>query len=53
MARRYDVHMTLVSQRKKCPNGHKVGDQWLIGREPAEPRRLQTRQICYDSVSAL
>ena len=33
MARRYDVRITLVSQRKKCPNGHKVGDQWLVGRK--------------------
>ena len=33
MARRYDVRVTLLSQIKKCPNGHQVGDQWLIGRK--------------------
>lgn len=32
MAKRYDVRITLVSQLKKCPSGHKVGDQFLVGR---------------------
>ncbi len=33
MARHHDVRITLVSQRKRCPNGHQVGDQWLVGRK--------------------
>jgi uncharacterized repeat protein (TIGR04076 family) len=33
MGRRYDVRITLVSQLRKCPNGHAVGDTWLVGRK--------------------
>ena len=33
MAHRYPVRITLVSQRKSCPNGHKVGDEWLVERK--------------------
>jgi uncharacterized repeat protein (TIGR04076 family) len=33
MSRRHAVRITLVSQLKKCPNGHEVGDQWLIQRK--------------------
>jgi uncharacterized repeat protein (TIGR04076 family) len=33
MATRYDVRVTLKSQLKTCPNGHKVGDIWLIQRK--------------------
>jgi uncharacterized repeat protein (TIGR04076 family) len=33
MSRRYPVRVTLVSQLKKCPNGHSVGDQWVIERK--------------------
>jgi len=32
MAQRYDVKITLLSQLKKCPNGHKVGNEWRVGR---------------------
>jgi len=32
MADRYDIKITLMSQLKKCPNGHKVGDQFIVGR---------------------
>ena len=32
MAKRYDVRITLISQLKKCPAGHRVGDQFLVGR---------------------
>jgi uncharacterized repeat protein (TIGR04076 family) len=32
MARRYDIKVTLKSQLKKCPAGHKVGDEFVIGR---------------------
>jgi uncharacterized repeat protein (TIGR04076 family) len=32
MAKRWDVRVTLVSQRKRCPNGHKVGDELVVGR---------------------
>jgi len=31
MAKYYDVKITLVSQLKKCPAGHQVGDEFLIG----------------------
>jgi uncharacterized repeat protein (TIGR04076 family) len=33
MAKRYDVEITLLAQKKKCPAGHKVGDQFLVGRK--------------------
>ena len=33
MATRYDVRITLVSQIAKCPNGHRVGDAWLVERK--------------------
>ena len=33
MITRYDVRITLASQLKKCPNGHKVGDTWLVERK--------------------
>jgi uncharacterized repeat protein (TIGR04076 family) len=36
MAKQYNVRITLVSQLKKCPNGHKVGDTWLIKRKTPE-----------------
>ena len=32
MARRYDIRITLTSQLKKCPAGHKVGDEFVVGR---------------------
>ena len=32
MAKFYDIKITLVSQLKDCPNGHKVGDEFYIGR---------------------
>ncbi len=31
MAKYYDVKITLVSQLKKCPAGHKVGDEFYVG----------------------
>jgi hypothetical protein len=33
MTHRYDVRITLTSQLQKCPNGHRIGDQWLIERK--------------------
>ncbi len=36
MASRRAVRITLQSQLKKCPNGHAVGDTWLVdGKTPA------------------
>jgi uncharacterized repeat protein (TIGR04076 family) len=36
MAQRHVVRITLTSQLKKCPNGHKVGDEWVVaGKTPA------------------
>jgi len=32
MKKRYDVKITLISQLKSCPNGHKVGDEFIVGR---------------------
>jgi uncharacterized repeat protein (TIGR04076 family) len=32
MAKRYDVRVTLISQSGRCLNGHKVGDEFLVGR---------------------
>jgi uncharacterized repeat protein (TIGR04076 family) len=33
MAPRQDVRITLVSQLRSCPNGHRVGDEWLVERK--------------------
>ena len=30
MADRYDVRITLVSQKKACPAGHRIGDEFLV-----------------------
>ncbi|HOP06670.1 MAG TPA: TIGR04076 family protein [candidate division Zixibacteria bacterium] len=32
MSKRHDVKVTLVSQLGKCPAGHKVGDEFIVGR---------------------
>jgi len=32
MAKRYNVKIKLVSQLKKCPAGHQVGDEFVVGR---------------------
>ena len=32
MAKRYDIKITLISQLKECPAGHKVGDEFVVGR---------------------
>jgi uncharacterized repeat protein (TIGR04076 family) len=32
MTKRYDIKLTLVSQLKRCPAGHKVGDEFIVGR---------------------
>lgn len=29
--KRYDVRIELISQLKECPNGHKVGDTFVVG----------------------
>jgi uncharacterized repeat protein (TIGR04076 family) len=29
----YDIKITLASQIKECPNGHRIGDQCLVGRK--------------------
>ena len=31
MNKRYDIKITLLSQIGKCPAGHKVGDQFIVG----------------------
>ena len=36
MSQRYDVRITLIAQKKACPNGHKIGDQFLVGRKTPE-----------------
>ena len=36
MTKRYDVRITLVSQLTKCPNGHKVGDEFMVRRKTPE-----------------
>ncbi len=33
MATRSAVRITLLSQLRKCPNGHAVGDTWLVERK--------------------
>jgi len=31
------IQVTLISAEGKCPNGHKVGDTWIINRKTPEP----------------
>ena len=33
MAKRYDIKITLLSQKRKCHAGHKVGDQFIVGQK--------------------
>ncbi len=33
MASRSAIRITLLSQLKACPNGHRVGDTWLVERK--------------------
>jgi len=33
MAKRWDVEIEVVSQKGRCPNGHAVGDRWVVGRK--------------------
>ena len=33
MNKYYDIKITLVSQLKKCPAGHKVGDEFFVRRK--------------------
>lgn len=33
MEKDYDVRITLISQKSKCAAGHRVGDQFLVGRK--------------------
>ena len=33
MAARYDVLVKVVSQKGNCTQGHKVGDEWVLGRK--------------------
>lgn len=32
MAKRYDVRITLIAQSGTCPNGHQIGDEFLVSR---------------------
>lgn len=32
MSKLPDIKITLVSQLRKCPAGHKVGDEFVVGR---------------------
>jgi uncharacterized repeat protein (TIGR04076 family) len=36
MKGRHDVRITLIAQKKACPNGHKIGDQFMVGRRTPE-----------------
>ena len=31
------IKVTLISAEGTCPNGHKVGDEWIISRKSPEP----------------
>jgi len=31
MSKRYDIKITLISQLKSCPAGHRVGDEFVVG----------------------
>jgi uncharacterized repeat protein (TIGR04076 family) len=33
MAKTHSVRIRVVSQAHRCPNGHKVGDEWIVRRK--------------------
>jgi uncharacterized repeat protein (TIGR04076 family) len=38
MKKAHPVRMRIIEVRQKCPNGHRVGDEWLVdGRTPGGP----------------
>ena len=36
MSREYRVKVALMSQKKRCHNGHRPGDEWIVGRTTPE-----------------
>jgi uncharacterized repeat protein (TIGR04076 family) len=36
MGPKYDVRITLIAQKKRCPSRHQVGDQFIVGRTTPE-----------------
>ena len=46
MAKYYDIKITLVSQLKKCPAGHRVGDEFIVG-------NLSPGGMCMGALSSL
>ena len=36
MSERYDILIKVISAKGTCPNGHKVGDEWVIKRKTPE-----------------
>lgn len=53
MAERYDVQVKVISQNGTCDAGHKVGDEWVIGRHTPPGICLSAFNSLYPNVRAL
>ncbi len=46
MAERYEVAVKVVSQKGTCPNEHRVGEEWVLGKKTPQG-------ICLSALSTL
>jgi len=53
MAERYEVFVRVISQAGTCAQGHKVGDQWAIGRKTPEGICLSAFNSMYPHIRVL
>lgn len=53
MAKFYDIKITLVSQLKNCPAGHKVGDVFYVRRGTPEGMCMGAFGSLFQFISAL
>lgn len=52
-AARREVRMRIVSIRGKCPNGHRVGEEYVVGRKTPAGICLGSFGACLPYLSAL
>ena len=53
MADRYDVLVKVISQEGFCANGHKVGDEWVVGGKTPEGICLAAFNSLYPNARVL
>ena len=53
MAEMYDVVVKIVSQKGTCAEGHKVGDEWVIGSKTPEGICLSAFNAMFPSLRVL